>query len=214
MGLFITVGLLEDLASHDPEGLAHHRDAFARLSAALAAVGIDWQEPEISDPPVIAAVLAGFPYDHLTHLRRAFVLSEYGEPVTSALETDPAQYDRDRRKIDDETAVLASHLLCHADDSGYYVPVDFDDPLFLGPEAGVDGHGMVGSSQRLLAELVRLAPSLGIHLDAAGTLPAAEASILAGLRTGEPFVAEKFIWHQLYRACRASMADGHAIVFH
>ncbi|MFJ9843714.1 hypothetical protein ACIRYZ_25310 [Kitasatospora sp. NPDC101155] len=214
MGLDITVGLLDWQAHNDAEGLAYHRRAFARLTEALAVSGVDWYEPEIANPPAVPAVSAHFPYSYLTHLRRVFVLAGHGEPLTPALETDAGQYQRDGQKIQDETAMLASHLLCHADDSGYYIPVDFSEPLFLDPEAGVDGGGIVGSSQRLMAELAGLAPSLGIHLDTDGTLSAAEESALADMEPDTPFETEKFTWHQLYRACRASMAGGQAIVFH
>ncbi|WP_157977570.1 hypothetical protein [Streptomyces triticisoli] len=185
MGLSITVGLLDGLARNDAEGLAYHRGAFARLTEALADNGIDWHEPEISDPPADPAVSTGFPYGYLMHLRQ----------------------------IDDEATMLDSHLLCHSDCSGYYIPVDLDGPLFLPPEADVEGHGMVGSSQGLLTELVGVAPSLGIHLDADGTLSAAEETKLAELPLDAPFEMEKFTWHQLYRACRASIAGGRAIVF-
>ncbi|MGF1427035.1 hypothetical protein [Kitasatospora sp. LaBMicrA B282] len=214
MGLSITVGLLDSQARHDADGLAYHRGAFARLSKALAVGGIDWHEPEISDPPAVAAVAAGFPYSFLTHLRRVFVLAGRGEPLTPAAETDDRQYERDCEKIQDEASVLASHLLCHADNSGYYVPVDFAAPLFLSPEAGVDGYGMVGSTQQLLAELARVAPSLGIDLAPDGTLSAATESALADFDPDTPFAMERFTWYQLHRACRASLDGGQAIVFH
>jgi hypothetical protein len=214
MGLSITVGLLDDVARHDAEGLAHHRRAFARLTSALADQGIAWQEPEVGDPPAAPAVSAGFPYRYLTHLRRAFVLARFDEPVTPALGLDSAQYVRDCQRIDDETTMFDSHLLCHADDSGYYVPVDFGDPLFLDAAARVDGNGMVGSSQRLRAELASVAPALGIRLGADGALSADEESALRGLEPGTPFEMERVIWHQLHRACAASVAGGSAIVFH
>ncbi|RPE46162.1 hypothetical protein EDD90_9488 [Streptomyces sp. Ag109_O5-1] len=105
MGLSITVGLLDDQARNDAEGLAYHRRAFARLSEALAVDGITWQEPEIGDPPAVPAVSAGFPHSHLTHLRRVFVLAERGELLTPAAETDSGQYERDCEKIHDETAM-------------------------------------------------------------------------------------------------------------
>jgi hypothetical protein len=210
MGLDITVGILDWQARNDAEGLAHQRRAFARLTEALAAEGVEWSEPEVAEPPVGPAVTAGFPYSYLTHLRRIAVLAMLGEPLTPAAETGREQYERDCEKVQDEAAMLSSHLLCHADNAGYYVPVDFGDPLFLPEEAGVDGYGMVGSSQRLLAELADVAPALGIELDADGALtPAAEA----GLDHDGPFEAETFTWHQLYRACRASVRSGHAIVF-
>lgn len=214
MGLSITVGLLDDQARNDAEGLAYHRRAFARLSAALADSGIVWQEPEVAEPPVAPAVSAGFPYRYLTHLRRVFVLGRFGNPVTPALGLDGAQYARDCRKIDDEMTMFDSHLLCHADDSGYYVPVDFREPLFLDAKAGVAGNGMVGSSQRLLAELVGVAGALGITVEAEGTLSADEESALRGMEPNTPFEMEKAIWYQLYRACSASIAGGHAVVFH
>jgi hypothetical protein len=202
MGLSISVGLLDN-----------HR-GFARLTEALAADGIDWHEPGIADPSARAVFSGGFSYSYLTHLRRIFVLADRGDALTCALNTDPEQYARDRERILDEASMLASHLLCHADDSGYYIPVGFGDPLFLDPGAGVDGHGMVGSSQRLLAELADLAPALGIHLDPDGTLSAAQESALTSMEEGDPFEMEKFTWLQLHRACRASIATGHAVVFH
>jgi hypothetical protein len=123
------------------------------------------------------------------------------------------QYDIDCEKIQDETVMFESHLLCHSDSGGYYVPVDFAEPLFLPKKANVDGAGMVGSSQRLLAELASIAPSLGIQLDSEGALPRAEAAKPADAAPGEPFDPERHAWYQLHRACLASIAGGHAIVF-
>jgi hypothetical protein len=213
MGLSVSVGFLNDLARNDTEGFAHYQGAFARLTKALADKGITWSEPEVGEPPADPLVSAGFPYRYLTHLRRVHVLARLGEPVTPAQSVDEEQYDLDREKIDDEMTMFDSHLLCHADNAGYYVPVDFSDPLFLPEGSGVAGGGMVGSSQRLLAELVRMAPALGIHLDAAGAMSPDEESVLRGLESGARFEQEIFTWHQLYRACRASVASGHAIVF-
>ncbi|MFE4519161.1 hypothetical protein ACFRMQ_33825 [Kitasatospora sp. NPDC056783] len=215
MGLSISVGLLHDQARNDAEGLDRHRAAFARLGRALRAEGISWQEPEPTDLPRARTFSAGFPYGYLTQLRRVLVLVELGEPVTSALEVSELQYDRDCEKIRDETSMLASHLLCHSDSSGYYVPVDFEDPLFLPDEAEVEGAGIVGSSQRLLTELSGLASSIGIDLDGEGDPCATgESGPSAGPVADGPFETERFAWWQLYRACLASIAGGHAIVFH
>ncbi|MFE7563716.1 hypothetical protein [Kitasatospora sp. NPDC057500] len=200
MGLSISVGMLHDQARNDPEGFEYHRRAFDRLGAALGAEGIDWREPPLDGPPQDPAFSGGFPYRHLTRLRRVLALTGRGEPVTPA-EEDGAGWERDCELIQDEASMFASHLICHADNAGYYVPVDFVDPLFLPADAGVAGAGMVGSSQRLLSELVGIAPALGIIPD--------------GLRAPEgPFEPEQFAWQQLHRACLASLADGHAIVFH
>ncbi|MFF8770622.1 hypothetical protein [Kitasatospora sp. NPDC015120] len=202
MGLSISVGLLHDQARNDPEGFEHHRRAFERLGAALAAEGIDWQEPP-ADPaaPQDPAFSGGFPYHYVTRLRRVLALTGRGEPVTPA-EDGAAARERERELIQDEASRFASHLICHADNAGYYVPVDFADPLFLPAEAGVAGAGMVGSTQRLLHELTTVAPALGITGAEPGGVP------------GGPFESEQYAWHQLHRACLASLAGGHAIVFH
>lgn len=209
------MGLLDDQARNDAEGLEYHRSAFARLSRALTAEDIGWQEPEITDPPRTRTFSAGFPYGYLTQLRRILVLKEFGEPVTSALEVGEHQYELDCEKVRDETTRFDSHLLCHSDSAGYYVPVDFEDPLFLPDEAGVEGGGIVGSSQRLLAELSGIASSIGIDLDEEGVpLAAGETGRAADPVTDGPFETERFAWRGLYRACLASIAGGHAIVFH
>ncbi|MFF8913904.1 hypothetical protein ACF08M_11385 [Streptomyces sp. NPDC015032] len=215
MGLSISVGLLYDQARNDAEGLDYHRRAFARLSQALMAEGISWHESEVTDPPRAHTFSGGFPYGYLTQLRRILVLANLGEPVTPALAVSQHQYDHDCEKIQDETSMFASHLLCHSDSAGYYVPVDFADPLFLPAEAKVEGAGMVGSSQRLLAELSGIAPSIGIGLDDKG-VPSdpEETGPAVGPATDGPFETERFAWHALYQACRASITGGHAIVFH
>lgn len=213
MGLSVSVGILDDLAQNDAEGLAYFRGALARLTRALAEEGITWSEPEVADPPSGPAFSGGFPYGFVTHLRRVYVLAKFGEPVTPAGGLDKEQYALDREKIDDEMTMFDSHLLCHADNEGYYIPVDFSDPLFLPENSGVEGGGMVGSSQRLLAELVRTAPALGIRLDSEGKLSPEEETVLANLDNDAPFGAEIFAWLQLHRACVASITGGHAIVF-
>ncbi|MGW1148882.1 hypothetical protein ACWD6I_28535 [Streptomyces sp. NPDC002454] len=202
MGLSISVGLLYDQKRNDPEGYAHHRRAFDRLALALRAEGVDWGEPEITDPPTAHTHSGGFPYGDLMRLRRAYVLSpSSGEaPLPPAPPVDGPAWRRDLERIEDETMMFASHLLCHSDSSGYYVPVDFADPLLLRPESGVAGGGMVGSTHRLLQELDRVAAALG----APDAVPA----------DGDPHAPERRALHQLRAACRAGIAGGHALVFH
>ncbi|MBG0817878.1 hypothetical protein [Planomonospora sp. ID82291] len=116
-------------------------------------------------------------------------------------------------RVQDETTLFSSHLLCYADSEGYYVPVDFADPLFLPEQAGVAGGGIVGSSLRLQAELAFIAPALGIDVDGAGAVPEREQARLAATPPDDPFEPEIFTWHRLYQACSASVSSGHAVVF-
>ncbi|WP_345699373.1 hypothetical protein [Kitasatospora terrestris] len=183
----------------------HFSEDLAALSGALAAVGVEWREPARSAGP---SASAGFPYGYLHHLRRAYVLHLYDRPVPPAGGTAREQLDRDAELVRDETTMLSSHLLCHSDCAGFYVPVDFAEPLFLDEQA-VAGGGMVGSAQRLLAELVACAPAIGIAVAADGTVGPEQDAIPAD----DPYEVEKFTWYGLYRACRASIATGHALVF-
>lgn len=207
MGLGISVGMLCDQARNDPEGFEIHREGFDQLTRALAQEGIDWREPEVLHETGEHDYSGGFPYSYLAHLRRAFTLTQLGEPVTAVSATSDEQYERDQEKVGDETTMFSSHLLCHADYAGYYIPVDFPDPLFLPEEAEVGGGGMVGSSQQLLAELRSFAPAIGIRLDESGAAKEDKPA------DDDPFDAEKFAWWQLYRACLASVESGQAIVF-
>ena len=223
MGLSISVGMLCDQARNDPEGFKIYRDAFGRLTRALAAEGVEWREPE-----AIHAVdgtadghdfssghdfSGGFPYSYLAHLRRAFTLAGRGEPVTAASTVSDQEYQGDQEKVADESTLFASHLLCHADYAGYYVPADFEDPLFLPEGADLEGAGMVGSSQRLLAELVGFAAAIGVQIDENGVPNTTEEAVAAGFADAAAFDAERYAWMTLYEACLASMKSGHAIVF-
>jgi hypothetical protein len=116
------------------------------------------------------------------------------------------------RYVDDATSMLDSHLLCHADDQGYYVPVTLPDPLFLAADSGVGGAGMVGSCQGLLDELRWIAPDIGVRLEDDGTLSDAEADRVNG-EDDHPFATERMVWLTLHEACRVSIATGHPVVF-
>ncbi|WP_431682981.1 hypothetical protein [Kitasatospora sp. KL5] len=203
MGLSISVGLINDLTRHEPEGAERHAGALDLLSGALNDKGITWREPAADDTGR-AEFSAGFPYGYLHHLRRVYVLQRQGAEVTPAATTDREQYERDQEEVGEETLMFSSHLLCHSDCDGFYVPVDFADPLFLPQESGVAGGGIVGSTAGLLAELRKIAPVIGID-------PDADAATVA---PDDPFEAEKFAWYQFHEACRSSLATGRAVVFH
>lgn len=207
MGLGITVGVLAD--ETDEEGLAGARAGLDALSTALAGSGVQWREP---DGPAAAgrASLSGFPYSWLHHLRRIYALDRQELPVTPV--GARGALDADRAVVDDEASMLDSHLLCHSDCEGYYVPVAFDEPLFLPPKANVAGGGMVGSSQELLAELRGCAAAIGITL-VDGRLTDDDAHRIGDLPESDPFMIESAVWLTLHEACLSSIAGGHAIVF-
>lgn len=209
MGLAITVGMLESVAGDD-EGVAYFRRSFDHLSRVLEAAGVSgYREPERVHVRMRPHV-SSFPYSYIHYLRRAYARVVADLPLTPV---DEDGLDADRDIIDDEAAMLDSHLICHSDCEGYYVPLPLPDPLFLDEDA-VSGGGMVGSSQGLLDELRRVAAPLGITLAPDGSLSDAEAERLYQVEDDQPFHRELTVWLTLHEACLASIASGAAIVFH
>jgi len=190
MGLAISVGMLDEDEAY--------REMFDELAASLAQAGIaGYREPE-RVPDTMRAHCDSFPYSFLHYLRRCYALLREGKPITVA-------EDADDDLVEELSIDSSSHLLCHSDAEGYYVPVDFDEPLFSDEES-------IGSSQRLLAELREVGPHIGVKLEADGALSDAEAARLAGYDDG-PFWREITVWLTLHEACVASIAHGTAIVF-
>lgn len=58
--------------------------------------------------------------------------------------------------------MFASHLLCHSDCEGFYLPVDFEVVLIDSQDQDRIPGGLLGSSYRLRDELLAIAPALGI----------------------------------------------------
>ncbi|WP_369776513.1 hypothetical protein [Streptomyces sp. R33] len=204
--------MLQNMAGvEEHEALVRWQERFDLLSRALAVEGIVWQEPALDEPSHLRFI--SFPTSHLHHLRRVFALAARGESVTPASATSAEQYERDEDKVFDESTIMSSHLLCHSDSAGFYVPVDFDDPLFLPAEKQVEGGGMVGSSQQLLAELCGFASAIGVRLDRDRHLSDEESARL-DTASDDLFHTERSAWHQLYQVCRTSIATGRAVVFH
>jgi hypothetical protein len=206
MGLDISVGVLCDAgggayAEDSAQDSARQREAFALLSRALADENVTWREPAVPAPQCAddGHYAGGFPYSYLSRLRRVFVLTALGMPVTPAPEHGSRQYVADESLVNDETSMLASHLLCHQDDGGYYVPADFDDPIFLPPGVAAELGAVVGSSHQLLAELQTVAHVLGADAAQAEGVPL--------------FEAERYAWQQLCLAAQASISTGHALTF-
>lgn len=208
MGLAITVGMLGSVAGDD-EGVAYFQAGFERLRLALEAAGASgYREPQRVTARMRPHV-SSFPYSFLHYLRRAFARVASDLPVTPV---DAEGLAADDPLVEDEGSMLDSHLLCHSDAAGFYVPLDFDAPLFL--DDSLPGAGMIGSSQGLLRELRRVAPAIGVALEADGSLGDREAARLERVEDGAPLYREQIVWLTLHEACLASIASGAAIVFH
>lgn len=177
MGLTISVGILTDLRENDLEGYAYVKEQLALASTVLVRAGRSWHdEPEECEP--WSAEMFG--YSGLHYLRRAAAHLELRGTLPAPGDQDASRdpliqeyYDRATRARHGLKRLLGigkprrrsfDHLLLHSDAEGFYVPIDFDDVIHAGDEIALAG-GMVGSSQQLLRECLRLRDALGIPED-------------------------------------------------
>jgi hypothetical protein len=211
MGLSVGVGVLADLLDQDPEGAEWFDRSLAAASELLAQKGLrPHVEPRSLELPAGRASVGSFPYSFIHYLRRAYA-HRCADPLWLAAPLGEHDDPTDDPVLEAEGDMFRSHLVCHSDSEGFYLPVDFDDVFFADEDAGIPG-GMVGSSFRLLDELVLVAPALGIRLDA-GALSDAEAARVGELACDHPLFRESCAWLTLYECARLSIAYRTAIVF-
>lgn len=205
MGLAIGVGVLADLIRHDEEGARWIRESIARLNDVLGRHGKQSHHEPEDLPSVSRASCTSFPYSFLHYLRRAFAHVREGRPVP---DDDTLQPEHDR-VVDDVASMLDSHLLCHSDAEGFYVPMELGEPIFDDALPGT----MLGSSQALLRELIEVAPALGIAIED-GRLAEASAVELGELEDGTPLWRERLVWFALYEGATISVTHQTLLVFH
>lgn len=213
MGLDITIGALAGSIGVDDEGEDMIRHDLSQINAVLRDNGLpEHKEPEELPPFEWRPTLVGLGYSWIHYLRR----------IQAHLDEDPTWKPTpvDQDGLDEDTTaddVIGScnmnlHLLWHSDCEGYYLPQDFRHVLMDVDEDRIPG-AMLGSSVRLMKELVELAPHIGIELHD-GKL---ESKMLAELneepQDHSPFGIERVVWLHLYEAARLSLELGTAIRF-
>lgn len=211
MGLCVSVGMLADLKSCDPEAADYLLEEFQAINAALAEEGIPPHvEPETLPPLTSRSDGGGFSYSSLHNLRRVFA-RVVEDPKWVATPVADGEDPVEDEAVDRQSSLMYSHLLCHSDAEGFYLPVDFEEPIF-GDEA-ISGGGMIGSSKKLMEELQLIAPSLGITLND-GALSDAEATRINKEVDAESTLwIELMVWITLFEAARLSLEHKTAICF-
>jgi len=215
VGLDLVVGVVADcIADGDQDSLSYFREEMGRINAALRAAALrDHREPEHLTPEQIYRTRIGN-HDTLPYLLRiAFHLGMGRSPEPADAEGGWGT-DRDYRGFcTDPTAYPGGfkHLLWHAEDQGYYVPVRFSEVVF--PDDSIElESGPIGSSFALLAELEEIAAWLEVptSLDPENEeifeRPTQRAT---GWRR---FAIEAGVCLRMRNACEASLATGAAIV--
>jgi hypothetical protein len=214
MGLSIAVGVLAS-NREDKEACAHLRRDFKEVNRLLKSSKLPLHKEPAKLPRLDyrKRSVIGQPYDNLHHLRRAVAYAMRGHTKLPDFgEDDPladAMYDRVLGNSE-------SHLICHSDCEGFYVPIDFVKPLYDNLKDS-DPHcivgGILGSSQGAMRELVHVAPLLGIRLRN-GKLSDREFARLDALSHGESSLATAVhVWLSFYDAARLSIEHQTAIVF-
>jgi hypothetical protein len=208
MGLGIGVGALASVSGADPEAAEVIRADFAAIATVLQENGLPpHHEPE-SLPPIRSRAAPGsLGYNWLPYFARAIAYARQAPTeFTQVGREDPA---KDKRLDRERSVKMDSHIICHSDCEGYYVPVDFPDPIYDDRICG----GVLGSSQRALAELVLAASLLGIPLRG-GELSDEAARVIAEEPEGAHLCwRERQVWLKFFEAARNSIAIGTAIVF-
>lgn len=220
MGLSVTVGLLAQLKNFDEEGADYLRGTLAVLNKLLVKEKLEpHTEPEMfGTPPRSRNRLIGNSYSWVHYLRRAFAYARQEPEAFGPLERPDAYLENpigDPRIDRELTMYMDSHLVCHSDSQGYYVPQDFKYPIYDSKDARVPG-GIVGSSFMLQRELIRVAPLIGIPLTADGDLADETVEVLndESIRPETRFYAERQSWFTLFEAACLSIRHQSLVVFH
>jgi len=202
MGIAISVGILADLIENDPEGADWVREEIEQINIVLSERGLPPHIESESLPPLNSREsVGGFPYPFVHYLRRTYahIRADSSWQPTPILEGQDPIKDTVYRQTENND--FDSHLLCHSDAEGYYVPIDFDEVI---ADERVSGE-MLGSSIKLMDELVKVAPYLNIPL-INGYLNDETAELLD--QEGEdssPFWIERLVWFVLYENARLSI---------
>jgi hypothetical protein len=211
MGLAVEVGMLADLIQNDADGADWLRDSFSSVNAVLAENKLPpHQEPESMPALNNRASILSYPYSFLHHLRRvaAHAAEKPGWVAKPFPESDDPSADP---VVDKQSAYLESHLLCHSDCEGFYLPIEFKEPI--GDDQNRIPGGILGSSFMLRKELIAAAPALGIRLEN-GQLSDHEADRLNGeIEAESPLWIEKAVWMSLFEAARLSIEHKTAVCF-
>lgn len=206
MGLSVSVGHLAwcITESNDDEQIEQARADIREINRVLAENGLpEHIEPETLPPFRDRCTGAGLPYTMIHYLRRAIA---YARQKPAAFTPDPDGDPTRDPLVDRELSVLMDcHLICHSDGDGFYVPIDFPEPLYY------EG-GILGSSQAAMRELVQVAPLLGIRLRKGKLSDAVADEINADRDT--PLRAERYVWLKLFERFRHSIETGAVVTFH
>jgi hypothetical protein len=196
----------------ETEAVEWHQQDLRAINRVLAANGLPpHHEPVDSRPVPYRAQLISFPYSWLHYLRRAVAYARQAPEEFCPLKEgeNPAK----DKWVDRELyTYISSHVICHSDCEGFYVPIDFGEPLCDERDGDLPG-GLLGSSQRALRELIQVAPLLGIPVDGPFLSDEVAHRIAQEPDESHPYWIERKVWLSMFEAMRLSVEYKYAVVF-
>ncbi len=107
----------------------------------------------------------------------------------------------------EEMNMLRSHIICHSDSEGYFVPVNFNEPIMDDDIWG----GALCSSIKVMEELINCAYLIGINVED-NAISDKEAENINLTLKDHPFFAERIAWFAMYEAARISVKNNVLVV--
>lgn len=213
MGLAISTGMLADLLKNDEEGAEWLEKNLKDLNNLLIKNNLPiHQEPREIINSNYRGYCGSFPYSYLHYLRRALA---YARQKPDKFKPAPAKWEPSSDSLIDRelTVYLDSHIICHSDAAGFYVPLDFEYPLYSEKALPITGD-IVGSTVRARQELIKVAPLLDIKLDGE-QLSDQEAEKLANEKDHtHAYWLERLVWFTFFEVVNESLINKSVIVFH
>ncbi|MBX9941470.1 MAG: hypothetical protein K2Y32_19560 [Candidatus Obscuribacterales bacterium] len=169
MGLAIEINVLGQLLENgDEEGVAFFKEEFELVNKALKMHGLpEHVEPEeLLEFDSLGSCLS-FPYSFVHYLRTAMAYARNNRTQQQYLEDKPEGDENNELLQCELFEKTTSHIICHSDCEGYYLPLDFEDIIFADEDYQFAG-GMLGSSKKVLEELLSCADFLGIVISPDG----------------------------------------------
>jgi hypothetical protein len=210
MGLLLSVGSLAYCRLHDPEGAVDLRKALVSANRTLAANSLPRHVEPKELPPIHERFNVGsLPYGWFDQLRRAVAYAR-----NCPKKFKPLRPNKDAAEdpwVVHELCTLESHLICHSDCDGLYVPVDFDAPLYSERESDIAFMGL-GSSFAGLRELHQVAPLLDIALTDGHLDNSMGEQICREKEGAHPFEVERKVWLAFFEAFTLSIAYKSAVL--
>jgi hypothetical protein len=228
MGLYVDVGqLARCIAAKDREAVRDVKRRLKKLNEALKVAGVEeHHEPEdLKGKQPWGCKIAGWPA--LTPLKRlaAHVWLRVIRDEVEHFEAWPAPWEDGgvNGAGDPQLAYYFSsggewldHLMYH-EETGYYVPIDFYEPIYPFDDKLTKHVGeVIGASERLLSDCEDVAKVIGLPTDLDPTSKCFHDAINSAAKLGGGwwnYPLESYACLQLITAARKSLELGSVIVF-